>query len=158
MPLRLGFLSRKQHYKGLWWLASCHLEEMTGSGLTRLFCLLYISKEQQKKSNRINIDICDRKQLCACKVTACPWNGSQSHHEPQSCFFLTAQDYNLGERFALYERQNVCLHIDTQVHYRFTCFSQLWLLRLTYMHRFLSFSLFTVSSCAMDVPEPVSLA
>lgn len=57
MLLRLGFLSRKQHYKGLWSLASCHLEEMTGSGLTRLFHLRYISKEQQKKTLIISTSV-----------------------------------------------------------------------------------------------------
>lgn len=112
----------------------------------------YISKRQQKKSNRINIDICDRKQLCSCKVTACPWNDLQSSHEPQS----SGSRAQSGRKVCLV--WNVCLHVDTQVHCRFTCFSQLWLLRLTYMLGFLSFSLFTVSSRAMDVPEPASLA
>lgn len=85
-------------------------------------------------------------------VTACPRKDSQSSHEPQSS----------GSRAQSVRKAclvwNVCLHVDTQVHCRLTCFSQLWLLRLTYMLGFLSFSLFTVSSCAMDVPEPASLA
>ncbi len=49
------------------------------------FTCVISAKSNRKNSN--HIDICHRKQLCACIVTACPWNDSQSHREPQSCSF-----------------------------------------------------------------------
>lgn len=66
MPLRLGFLSRKQHYKGLRWLASCHSEEMTGTGLTRLFCQLRAREKVKQYQRR---DLWQETNVCLKKAS-----------------------------------------------------------------------------------------